>query len=308
VVAESKTTVTRAASPFRVEPFLDFLVFERGLADRTVQAYRNDLLRLIDFLEARGVWSPKRIAPGDLREYVFDLKDQGLQPSSIRRAQSSMRTYFGFLLGEGVLSEDPSERLESPRAWRRLPDTLGRDEVERLLEAPDPDHRLYWRDRAMLETLYATGVRVSELTGLPLASLDLEEGICLVYGKGSKERLVPVGSIAVRALGRYLEDLRPMLDRGKGRGYVFLNARGTPLSRMAVWRLVQESARRAGIGKRVSPHTLRHTFATHLLEGGADLVAVQELLGHADISTTQIYTHLDREYLRDVHRRCHPRG
>jgi integrase/recombinase XerD len=308
VVAESEAGVTRGAGAFQVEPFLDFLVFERGLADRTVQAYRRDLLRLIDFLEARGVTKPEAIEPGELREFVFTLKDQGLQASTIRRAQSSMRTYFGFLLGEGVLAEDPSERLESPRVWRRLPAALGQDEVKGLLDAPDPDHRLYWRDRAILETLYATGVRVSELTGMPLSALDLEEGICLVYGKGSKERLVPVGGAAVRALTRYLKDVRPALDRGRGRGRVFLNTRGAPLSRMAVWRLVRESARRAGIGKDVSPHTLRHTFATHLLEGGADLVAVQELLGHADISTTQIYTHLDREYLRDVHRRFHPRG
>jgi integrase/recombinase XerD len=308
VVAESETGVTLGAGAFRVELFLDYLVFERGLADRTVQAYRRDLLRLIDFLEARGVTEPEAIAPGDLQEFVFTLKDQGLQASTIRRAQSSMRTYFGFLLGEGVLAEDPSERLESPRVWRRLPTALGRDEIVGLLDAPDPDHRLYWRDRAILETLYATGVRVSELTGMPLSALDLEEGICLVYGKGSKERLVPVGGAAVRALTRYLNDVRPALDRGRGGGRVFLNARGAPLSRMAVWRLVQESARRAGIRKHISPHTLRHTFATHLLEGGADLVAVQELLGHADISTTQIYTHLDREYLRDVHRRFHPRG
>jgi len=300
--------VIRGAGAFRVEPFLDFLVFERGLADRTVQAYQRDLLRLIEFFEARGVRDPEGIEPGDLREYVFHLKDQGLQASTIRRAQSSMRTYFGFLVAEGVLAEDPSDRLESPRASRRLPDALGRGEIERLLDAPDPDGRLYWRDRAALETLYATGLRVSELTGLVLSSLDLAEGICLVMGKGSKERLVPVGGAAVRALTRYLNELRPQLDRGGGRGRVFLNARGAPLSRMAVWRLVRESARRAGLAKRVSPHTLRHTFATHLLEGGADLVAVQELLGHADISTTQIYTHLDREYLREIHRRYHPRG
>ena len=293
---------------FQVEPFLDFLVFERGLADRTVQAYRHDLDRLVEFLVDRGVTRPDSITPGDLREYVFSLKDRGLQPSTIRRALSSMRTYFGFLVGEGMLGEDPSELVESPRVWRRLPDALGREETLRLLDGPDSAERLYSRDRAVLEMLYATGMRVSELTGLTTSSLDLDEGVCLVFGKGSKERLVPLGRPSIRAVRRYLGDLRPTLDRGKSQGRVFLNARGAPLSRMAVWRLVRESSRRAGIGKRVSPHTLRHTFATHLLEGGADLVAVQELLGHADISTTQIYTHLDREYLRDVHRRCHPRG
>jgi integrase/recombinase XerD len=300
--------VSTDGGAFQLEPFLDFLVFERGLADRTVQAYRHDLDRLVEFLVDRGVTRPDSVKPGDLREYMFSLKDRGLQPSTIRRARSSMRTYFGFLVGEGLLSEDPSDRIESPRVWRRLPDALGREETLRLLDGPDPAERLCWRDRAILEMLYATGVRVSELTGLTLSSLDLDEGVCLVFGKGSKERLVPLGRPSIRAIARYLGDLRPTLDRGKGQGRVFLNARGAPLSRMAVWRLVRESARRAGIGKRVSPHTLRHTFATHLLEGGADLVAVQELLGHADISTTQIYTHLDREYLRDVHRRCHPRG
>jgi integrase/recombinase XerD len=176
------------------------------------------------------------------------------------------------------------------------------------VESPDPDRPLYWRDRAILELLYATGVRVSELVGLTLTALDLDEGICMVFGKGAKERLVPVGRPALRATERYLREVRPALDRGKGEGRIFLNARGGPLSRMAVWNVVKAASERAGIGAPVSPHTLRHTFATHLLEGGADLAAVQELLGHADISTTQIYTHVDRQYLRDVHRRFHPRG
>ena len=191
---------------------------------------------------------------------------------------------------------------------RRLPDVLSREEVERLLSAPDPDARLHWRDRAILEVLYASGMRVSELVGLALSALDLDEGFLTVFGKGSKERLVPIGEPALRAVRRYLVTVRPKLDKGGGQGRVFLNARGAPLSRTAVWTLVKESAGRAGITRKVSPHTLRHTFATHLLEGGADLAAVQELLGHADISTTQIYTHVDREYLRDVHRRFHPRA
>jgi integrase/recombinase XerD len=160
----------------------------------------------------------------------------------------------------------------------------------------------------VLELLYATGMRVSELSELALTALDPEEDVCLVFGKGSKERLVPMGRPAARALGRYLQDVRPRLEHGKGRGHVFLNARGGPLSRQAVWRIVREACRRAGLAQTVSPHTLRHTFATHLLEGGADLAAVQELLGHADIATTQIYTHLDRQHLKDVHRRYHPRG
>jgi integrase/recombinase XerD len=293
---------------FRLEQFADYLTFERGLSERTIRAYDRDLRRLLAFLESEGIQRPADVTHGHLRAYVFHLKDRGLAASSIRRAQSSLRTFFAFLLDEGVLEDDPSDRLESPRVWRRLPDVLSTEEVVRLVEAPDPEHRMYWRDRAILEFLYATGVRVSELTDLLLTSLHLEEALCLVYGKGSKERLVPVGGPARRALGRYLGDLRPRLDRGEGEGRVFLNHRGRPLSRMAVYSLVRDHAERAGIDRKVSPHTLRHTFATHLLEGGADLAAVQELLGHADISTTQIYTHVDREYLQDVHRRYHPRG
>jgi integrase/recombinase XerD len=308
VVGPDEATSFVSERAFQMEPFSDYLLLERGLADRTLQAYGRDLGRFIDFLEARGIARPGDVAHTDLRDYVFHLKDSGLAPTSIRRAQSAIRTYFAFLIGEGVIEADPSERLESPRVWRRLPDVLSRADVERLVESPDPDRPLYWRDRAILELLYATGVRVSELVGISLTALDLEEGICMVFGKGSKERLVPVGGPALRATELYLREVRPGLDRGRGEGKVFLNARGRPLSRMAVWNLVKAASERAAIRASVSPHTLRHTFATHLLEGGADLAAVQELLGHADISTTQIYTHVDREYLRDVHRRHHPRG
>jgi integrase/recombinase XerD len=239
---------------------------------------------------------------------VYRLKDSGLAPSSIRRALSSLRSYFAFLLDEGVVDSDPSERLESPRMWRRLPGALSVEEVQALLEAPDQGHPHFWRDRAILEVLYATGMRVSELVDLKVGDLDLDQGVCSVFGKGSKERLVPMGAPARMTLERYLREVRPRLDTGKGGGRVFLNHRGRPLSRMAVWNLVKANAERAGIRGRVSPHTLRHSFATHLLEGGADLAAVQELLGHADISTTQVYTHVDREYLREVHRTFHPRG
>jgi integrase/recombinase XerD len=297
-------------APFRFEQFQDYLAFERGLSDRTTTAYARDLTRWADFLEEQGVTAPDRVTPAHLREWVFSLKDAGLAASSIRRAQSAVRTYYGFLLGEGAVSADPTERLESPKLGRRLPEFLTHEEVQALLDAPDPSSPLFWRDRAILELLYATGMRVSELAELPMATLDLDDGFLTVFGKGSKERLVPVGAPALRALGRYLRDVRPTLDRGrgKGKGRVFLNNRGGPLSRVAVWGLVKASAHTAGIEKTVSPHTLRHTFATHLLEGGADLAAVQELLGHADIATTQIYTHVDRDYLREVHRKHHPRG
>ncbi|MBI4539438.1 MAG: site-specific tyrosine recombinase XerD [Gemmatimonadetes bacterium] len=297
-----------AASAFRLEQFSDYLVFERGLSERTREAYGRDLVRLLAFLKVRGIHTPGAVGGGDLRAYVFHLKDSGLQATSIRRAISSIRSYFGFLVAEGAIVSDPSERLEAPRVWRRLPSVLSREEMERLLEAPDPGDALYWRDRAILEFLYATGVRVSELVGIRLVDLDLEGGFCVVLGKGAKERMVPLGRPARHAARRYLDDVRSAVERGMGRAMLFLNAQGRPISRMGVWTIVRNYARRAGLEKRISPHTLRHTFATHLLEGGADLVAVQELLGHADISTTQIYTHLDREYLKDIHRRYHPRG
>lgn len=291
-----------------VEPFCDHLSFERGVSPRTLEAYRRDIERMATFLESRGVRRVGDATHHDLREYVYHLKDRGLQPSSIRRNLSAVRTYFGFLLAEGLVVTDPTERVELPRAWRRLPGVLGVAEVERLLDAPDPGERLYWRDKALLEVAYASGVRVSELIALKVRDLDLVEGLATVLGKGSKERLVPIGRSAARALVVYLRDIRPMLVRGDTEGVVFLNHRGGPLSRMGVWSILRKHVGRAGIRKRVTPHTLRHSFATHLLEGGADLAAVQEMLGHADIATTQIYTHVEREYLRDVHRRYHPRA
>src|SRR5690606_24831639 len=295
-------------SAFRLQTFLEHLLLERGLSERTLDAYGRDVGRLIAFLRARGVERPGEATAADLRAFVYDLKDRGLEATSIRRALSAVRTYFAFLLAEGHVVSDPSERLEAPRSWRRLPGVLSRGEIERLLEAPDPMDRLYWRDRALLEFAYASGVRVGELITLRLRDLWLEDGFASVYGKGAKERLVPIGRSAVRALDLYLRELRPRLEKGEGDGGVFLNARGRPLSRMGAWKILRKHVERAGIRKRVTPHTLRHTFATHLLEGGADLAAVQEMLGHADIATTQIYTHVDREYLRDVHRRFHPRA
>lgn len=293
---------------FQLEPFSDFLAFDRGLAERTVTAYGRDLARFLAFLAESDVSGPADVGPEEVREYMYRLNDEGMAPTSIRRAQSALRAYFGYLVSEGVIEDDPTERMDSPKVGRRLPDTLSREEVARLLESPDPDHAFYWRDRAILEMLYGSGLRVSELTGLGLTDVDPEERVVLVFGKGSKERLVPLGGAAGRALERYLREVRPALERGRGRRRIFLNSRGTPISRTSVWTLVKRAAERAAITKTISPHTLRHSFATHLLEGGADLAAVQELLGHADISTTQIYTHVDREYLREIHRSFHPRA
>ena len=299
-----------AARRFLVEPFLDHLRFERGLAGNTLDAYRHDVIRMAAFARKAGRGSPGEVTTADLRALLMELKDLGLAPSSIARNLSSFRTYFRFLLGEGEVTADPSDRVSMPKQWRRLPEALSVPEMEKLLEAPDLLHPLAWRDRALLEFAYATGVRVSELIGVRNRDLHLDpgEGFVSVFGKGSKERLVPIGMAATRAVERYVRETRPRLDRGKGEGRVFLNARGGPLTRMGVWKILREHVQTAGIEKRVTPHTLRHTFATHLLEGGADLMAVQEMLGHADISTTQIYTHVDRNYLAQEHRAHHPRA
>ncbi len=293
---------------FRLEQFQDYLIFERGLSKRTLSAYQHDLENCIEFLARQGITDPSHVTPTVLRTWIFSLHEVGLAPSSIRRAQSAVRTFFRFLLAEGWLSVDPTERLESPKIIDRLPEFLTKEETQRLLNSPNPQKSLYWRDRSILELLYASGVRVSELVGLLISGLDLDDSFITVFGKGGKERIVPVGVPALLTLRRYLSELRPKLDQAEGRGHVYLNARGRPLTRESVWKLVRDSGRRADINKNVSPHTLRHTFATHLLEGGADLAAVQELLGHVDISSTQIYTHVDREYLRQIHGKYHPRA
>jgi integrase/recombinase XerD len=293
---------------FELEPFRDYLALEAGHSENTVRAYRRDLRRLGEFALSRGVRSPGDITRALLRDFVYMLKDLGLSPATIRREVSAIRTYFGFLIGEGRLSVDPSDRLESPQHGRRLPETLTVGEVNAILAAPQVEEPLAWRDRAFLELAYGAGLRVSELCGLGLTDLLPSEGLVRVFGKGGKERLVPIGRGVIGAVSTYLHTVRPSLDRGKSAGRVLLNVRGEPLSRVGAWGIVKRCARRAGITKRVTPHTLRHSFATHLLEGGADLRAVQEMLGHADLSTTQIYTHVDREYLRSVHKQFHPRA
>jgi integrase/recombinase XerD len=293
---------------FWIEGFRDFLALESGHSANTVESYLRDLRRLGEFARSRGVRDPAELTRRQLRDFVYLLKDLGLSAASIRRAVSAIRTYFGFLAGEGRIVEDPSDRLESPRRGRILPATLTVGEVESLLAAVQVEQPLAWRDRALLELAYGAGLRVSELCALSLTDLLLSDNLVRVFGKGGKERLVPIGRTVLGAVSVYLHTMRPTLDRGKSKGRVLLNARGQPLSRVGAWGVVKRATKRAGVTKRVTPHTLRHSFATHLLEGGADLRAVQEMLGHADLSTTQIYTHVDREYLRSVHRQFHPRA
>jgi integrase/recombinase XerD len=296
------------ARAFWLEGFTEYLNVEAGNSSNTVQAYLRDVRRCAEYAVARGVEGPAALTAAQLRDFVYQLKDMGLAPASIRRQISALRTYYRFLVTEGHVTRDPSAGIELPKMWRRLPEVLSVSEIEALLGAPTPDEPLGWRDRALLEVAYGTGIRVSELVGLNTADIWFDEALIRVLGKGSKERLVPIGRRALGAAALYGREIRPGLDKGKTRGRFFLNARGQPLSRVGAWGIIKRSAARAGIKKRVTPHTLRHSFATHLLEGGADLRAVQEMLGHADLSTTQIYTHVDRDYLRSVHKSFHPRA
>jgi integrase/recombinase XerD len=302
---------TASADPsraFLLERFEDYLALEQGAAPPTTTAYVRDLSRFAEYVRLRGATGPIDVTPRMLREYVYHLKDLGLAPASIRRNVSAVRTYFKFLFADGHVVRDPSERLETPRRWRTLPDVLTVDEVTRLLAAVSLDEPLAFRDRALLELAYGAGLRVSEWISLAVRDVLMADQLVRVFGKGSKERLVPIGRSAVGAVAVYLRELRPTLERGQGKGILLLNARGAPLTRMGAWKILRKYVEAAGIEKHVSPHTLRHSFATHLLEGGADLRAVQEMLGHVDISTTQIYTHVDREFLRSVHKQYHPRA
>lgn len=294
--------------PFFLELYQDHLELEKGLSANTLRAYLSDVRAFTVFLTERGVAEPGAVDGALLRRYLGELHRRSHSPTTQARKLSSLRGYFRFLAADGLIAADPSEELDLPKRGRRLPAVLSRSEVERLLAATDPSRRLGLRDRAFLEMLYATGVRVSELIRLTFDDLDTAGGFVTVLGKGHKERVVPVGRRALEALDAYLREERPLLSRGKGRRALFLNRRGGALSRMGAWKIVRKHARRAGLSKPIGPHTFRHTFATHLLEGGADLRAVQEMLGHADISTTQIYTHLDRTYLKQVHKSFHPRG
>jgi integrase/recombinase XerD len=306
--ATPRSTPDALSRAFLLERFDEFLTLEQGTSVRTNDAYGRDLARLATWAAAKGVKSVEGLGAAHLRDFIYHLKDLGLAPSSIRRGISAIRTWYRFLMTEGVVNQDPSEQLETPRKWRILPEVLSAAEVERLIGAVSLDEPLALRDRAMLELAYGAGLRVSEWIGVGVKDVLLDELVVRVFGKGGKERLVPIGRHASGAAAMYLRELRPRLEHGQGEGRLFLNARGRPLSRMGAWSILRKHVGRAGIEKAVTPHTLRHSFATHLLEGGADLRAVQEMLGHADISTTQIYTHVDREHLRQVHRQFHPRG
>jgi integrase/recombinase XerD len=308
---------TEAASPARhlTELTLDFsayLELERGLSRNTLEAYRSDLQQFGMFLGRRGV-DPLQVRPNDLAGFVSELAEgvenrRPVAPATLQRKIACLRSFYRYLRREQILEHDPTTELRPPRASGRLPKVLSRDEVARLLSQPKGTSPAALRDRALLETMYACGLRASEAIGLELTALDLEAGILRTHGKGSKERLVPIGSKAIETLQDYLARGRPALVGLRDEPRVFVNLRGGGLSRQGLYKIVQRHARSAGLEDRMSPHTLRHTFATHLLAGGCDLRSLQEMLGHADIGTTQIYTHLSAERLRDVYFDAHPRA
>ena len=288
--------------------FSQFLLLEKGVASRTFESYGHDLRTYVSFLSRQSVRRPADITSDHVTGFLRDLRKSGLSPRSVARALAAVRGFHRFLLSEEVVAHNPTEDIDSPKRSRTLPGVLSVAEVESLLNQPDTTKPLGVRDRAVLETLYATGIRVSELIDLKQSNVHASDEVLLVFGKGSKERFVPIGTVALQWIARYQQEVRGRLTRGKAAGdFLFLNARGGRLSRTAIWKIVSAGARSAGLASDVHPHTLRHSFATHLLEGGADLRVVQEMLGHADISTTQIYTHIDREYLKEVHRTFHPR-
>jgi len=291
----------------RLELWLEGLALERGLSPRTVASYRGDLVRLGEWLALERRPDPLAADAGALSDHLRALARGGISPRSIARALSALRGFYGTLVEEGERGDDPTEYLDAPRKWRHLPRVLDEEEVGRLLAVPDPATAAGARDKAMLELLYATGLRVSELVGLRLAQLRLEGGFLIAFGKGARERVVPVGEAAEGALRRYLREVRPRLAAGR-HDTVFVNLRGAPMTRQGFWKLLKAWGRAAGIRRALSPHVLRHSFATHLLEHGADLRVVQTLLGHADISTTEIYTHVHRERLRGLYDRFHPRA
>lgn len=297
-----------------IERFLDMLWMEQGLARNSLAAYRSDLGLLAAWLAPRGV-SIANAGEGDLKDYLAARLSRAAESRRDRfgsrsqaRFMTAARRFYRFLVRERVREDDPTARLEMPRQGRALPKTLSPEQVLRLLEAPAGDDALGMRDQAMIELMYASGLRVSELVGLKLAQVNLAHGVARLVGKGGRERLVPIGEAAIEAVERYLRNARPELADGAASEFLFLSRRGEPMTRHNFWHRLKARAREAGIRASLSPHTLRHAFATHLLENGADLRAVQSLLGHADLSTTQIYTHIARARLKDLHSRHHPRG
>ena len=291
-----------------VTAFRYYLDAERGMAQNTVLAYQRDLSRFADWVAGGGLADYLAPKVRELTNYLAFLHDEQLAPPSIARHVVALKMFYRFLRVEERVAQNTVELLASPKLWERIPQVLSPESVDQLLAAPRPGERFYLRDRALLETLYATGSRASEVVSLRLADVHLDSSFCKCVGKGSKERIVPLTGHAITALREYLHDLRPKLVKANEVRWLFVSRGGRVLTREMLWILVKKYVRRAGLNTKVSPHTLRHSFATHLLAGGADLRAVQELLGHANIRTTQHYTHVDRNRLKAIHRKFHPRA
>jgi len=291
----------------RIAGFLDYLRVEKGLAANTAEAYARDLAKFSRFLEKKG-WGLEEAGPVEIREFLSWLNRQQLESRTIARQIVTLRHFYRYLRRENYISSNPTENLESPRIWKVLPKYLSQPEVEALLAQPPSDTPLGVRDRAMLELLYGTGLRVSELISLRVADVHREAGYVRALGKGNKQRIVPVGQLAIAAIEKYLAGPRGRLLGSRASGYLFVSRRGGKLTRQAVWLLLSRYGRAAGLPKRITPHLLRHSFATHLLARGADLRSLQMMLGHSDISTTQIYTHVVTERLQEIYRRYHPRA
>ncbi len=292
-----------------LKEYLAVLKLERNLADNTLTSYKNDITAFINFLKTEEVEDFAEVNLQILVDFFRLLKDAGLTASSAARYHSSLKGFFSYLHQNRYITTNPVDKINPPRLSRKLPVVLNINEIDKILEIPDTNDKFGLRDKAILETLYACGLRVTELISLRISDMYFKEEVVRVFGKGSKERLVPVGSSAIKWLNEYLTKSRPLLEKKlKSENVLFLNTRGTKFSRMGVWKIINFYTKLAGIEKEVHPHTFRHSFATHLIEGGADLRAVQEMLGHSDISTTQIYTHIDRDYIKQVHKDYHPRG
>ena len=288
-----------------VREFAEHLFVEKRHSPNTVDGYRRDISRFVAFQPKTAL---KSVTPSNIRDFLLSLHNQGLSSRSIARSLSSLKSFFKYLVGEGRIQESPVETLETPKIWRKLPHTISLNEVESLLSQPNTKTPLGIRDKAMLEVLYATGVRVSELISLELNDMNLEVGYIRSYGKGGKERVIPLGEVAQSHLKTYLEQSRPRLVKNKSLSALFISQRKMPMTRQGFWKILKQYVLKANISVPASPHTLRHAFATHLLERGADLRSVQQMLGHSDISTTQIYTHVVQERMREVFDKCHPRS
>lgn len=292
-----------------LKEYLAYLKLEKNLAENTVSSYKNDLTSFLRFIAEREIDDPSQIESSLIISFFTNLEKVGLTSSSAARYFSSLKGFLNYLFANNYIKNNPIEKVSPPKLAKNLPGVLSVAEIDKILSLPNTAQILGIRDKAILETFYACGLRISELILLKLSDLYLNEEIIRVFGKGSKERIVPIGSSAINWINTYLVKSRPLLQKKmKSENYLFLNNRGSKLSRMGVWKIVRRYIKESGIEKAVHPHTFRHSFATHLIEGGADLRSVQEMLGHADISTTQIYTHIDREFIKQVHKQFHPRG